>query len=760
MRRNKHRSTQNPTPMLLDVLDADLPEDAGAKALRLRWLGDNDARVPVTFVVPASITGGISSESEALIASLQRVLKFDVSYAVRSSATLEDGTQRSMAGQFLTVLDVDTPDGIAHAIRDVIASADTVPNAGDMGVIVQEMVRPVLSGVSFSRNPMTGLSDVVVEAIEGRGDLLLQDGSDPLRWVDRWGTLVDRPSTGDFDSVIADVIGETRRLAKAFGSPVDLEWVWDGTEIWWVQARPITGLGALPVYSRRIAKEVLPGMIKPLVWSINVPLVNRAWIRLFTEFAGPNDLDPGDLAKSIGYRAYFDMRPIGDIFEMLGMPRDSLEGLLGLPGVDGPSFRPSFAVMRKLPRMAVALIKKVGFATRTKAELRTLDQEFGAYDLLDPATLEDAQLVASVDRLIERGTDAAYHNIVTPLFANALRGLLTRRLAVRDLDLHAIDLGGGDDGTPGPDFERLATALRETGDGFDLDSDPAMWPEPLRSELQRFLARHGHLSENANDLSVPRWREDPRLVVRLAGSYVGRSSNALPWDRVRERLPTISRPVLDGLRHRTITYERLRNEVSSAYTRGYGTLRPLLLDVGRRLVQQDVLGSIDDIYYLEYGELKAGLLSGAGRDLRRLVEERRADMERFREVSVPEIVYGDDWLPVPEHPGLHLRGIGTSRGQRRGKAVAVRTLAEGDRLEAGDVLVVPHSDVAWTPLFSRAGAVVAESGGMLAHSSIVAREVGIPAVASVADACRLLDGRHVLVDGYTGDVYIEENVPR
>ena len=68
------------------------------------------------------------------------------------------------------------------------------------------------------------------------------------------------------------------------------------------------------------------------------------------------------------------------------------------------------------------------------------------------------------------------------------------------------------------------------------------------------------------------------------------------------------------------------------------------------------------------------------------------------------------------------------------------------------MLVIPHSDVGWTPLFARAGAVIAESGGILSHSSIVAREYGIPAVVSVPGACQLLDNRLVTVDGYQGKV--------
>ncbi len=68
------------------------------------------------------------------------------------------------------------------------------------------------------------------------------------------------------------------------------------------------------------------------------------------------------------------------------------------------------------------------------------------------------------------------------------------------------------------------------------------------------------------------------------------------------------------------------------------------------------------------------------------------------------------------------------------------------------MLIIPFSDVGWTPLFAKAGAVVAESGGMLSHSSIVAREYGIPCVVSVPGAMRIEDGTMLTVDGYSGEV--------
>jgi pyruvate,water dikinase len=77
------------------------------------------------------------------------------------------------------------------------------------------------------------------------------------------------------------------------------------------------------------------------------------------------------------------------------------------------------------------------------------------------------------------------------------------------------------------------------------------------------------------------------------------------------------------------------------------------------------------------------------------------------------------------------------------------------RLIPGEILVAPVTDVAWTPLFLRAGGLVVEVGGPLSHGSIVAREYGIPAVTAVAGATeRIRSGDLVRVDGDRGVVSI------
>lgn len=158
-------------------------------------------------------------------------------------------------------------------------------------------------------------------------------------------------------------------------------------------------------------------------------------------------------------------------------------------------------------------------------------------------------------------------------------------------------------------------------------------------------------------------------------------------------------------------------------------------------------------------EMEAGLAGEATQDLRELVAERRAEIERVAELEMPEIIFGDEFEPAPAvEPDRQLTGVPSSRGVRRATARVLNGLGDAGKVEQGDVLIIPYSDAGWTPMLARAGAIVAESGGLLSHSSIVAREFGIPCVVSVAGAMRIPDGSVVRVDGFTGEVQWETAV--
>ncbi len=430
----------------------------GTKAASLGWLASHGAAVPAAVAVPADVArkvaAGDTLTTELLAGALRRWLDPTEAYAVRSSAEGEDGDLRSFAGQFETRLDVPAADVLA-AVREVAApdrerigayaARSGIPVPEHVAVVIQEMVPTTSAGVAFSRNPMTGLDEVVVEAVPTRGDALAGDGVTPDRWVRRWGAFTESPAEPRTpDALVEAVARETVRLAHAYGRPIDLEWASDGTTTWWLQARPITGIDGLRVYSNRIARDVLPGVIKPLVWSVNVPLVNAAWIDVLEELVGPLHVRPEDLARSFGYRAYFDMTTIGAVFEALGMPRDSLELLLGLPkGPEAPGFRPGAEALRHLPRVAGAGRRTLRRGRWARREIEELGRAQAVLAAEDPNDLDDQALLRRIDAVTALARRAAYANIVIPLAMHAYDRTLALQLRAAGIDPVGVDPAAG-----------------------------------------------------------------------------------------------------------------------------------------------------------------------------------------------------------------------------------------------------------------------------------------------------------------------------
>jgi phosphohistidine swiveling domain-containing protein len=722
-------------------------------------------------------------------------------YAVRSSADVEDAAAHSFAGQFRTVLDVPDADAAIEAMRTVVASGASAGVAAyaervgidarqiRMAVVVQRMVHPVVSGVAFSRNPLTGLDEAVVEAVPGRGDALVDEGVTPDRWIHRWGDLVERPASPRTEpAVIEAVVRETRRLAGAFGRPIDLEWVHDGAALHVVQIRPIVGLEGIGIFSNRIAREVLPGLIRPLVWSVNVPVVNGAWVDLITEAIGRNDIRPERLARAFAYRAYFDMGALGDVFVALGMPRDSLELLLGLPGgTDRPRFKPTAATYRHLPRMLRLAWRLNRYDRRLERELPGLEAALEAAAAERLGAMSNTELLDRVDRLMVLARRAAYANIVAPLLMNAYGSLVRRRTGALGIDGATVDPAKGLDGIDAWDPRRALDQLAEaaaalTAEERDraraagrlaLAGTPAL--AAFGAAVDAYLGRFGHLGDSGNDFASPRWREQPDVVVRMALDHAAArpaaaqaaATGTLGPDDVLPRARGVSRVILRRLFRRAATFRLLRERVSDRYTFGFGLFRSTFQELGRRLVAAGRLDAAEDVFLLTLDEVRgavaglAGALEPAGPadpDVRAIAAARHAEMVAAEDLELPETIIGEDFVPRVRASAAvaTIRGVGSARGTHRGIARVVRSLAGWDRVEPGDVLIIPFSDVAWTPLFARAGAVVAESGGMLSHSSIVAREHGIPCVVSAAGALAIPDGSLVHVDGYNGIVTIEQ----
>jgi pyruvate,water dikinase len=226
-------------------------EDIGGKALGLARLSAIGLPVPPAVVVPVSDEGRIEDPADVL-ASLGAPL------AVRSSAVGEDAADRSAAGQFESVLDV-VPHEVQAAVGRVVESSRSEralayrgPEDTRIAVVIQRQVAASRAGVAFSKDPVTGEDEVLIECVFGRGEDLVAGRATPDRYrVGPSGSVQARlsPKEGPRrllrtlrDDEARSVAEATRRAESGFGIPVDVEFCFEGPTLWLVQCRPITGL--------------------------------------------------------------------------------------------------------------------------------------------------------------------------------------------------------------------------------------------------------------------------------------------------------------------------------------------------------------------------------------------------------------------------------------------------------------------------------------------------------------------------------------
>lgn len=533
-----------------------------------------------------------------------------------------------------------------------------------------------------------------------------------------------------------------------------------------------TAEGRGNVYSNSFSKELLPGMIKPLVWSINIPLVNGAWVRFLSALTGVQGLKPAELAKQFYYRAYFNMGALGLVWERMGLPQDSLERLTGVGGEreKGIGFAPTPKMLVITPNLINFLLRHFAIADRLEELLPRKEEELKELAQENFGKLSEDELLQRVDALTKGLEETVYYNVITPLVSSMLKRLLDSRLRRAGVDPSEVDMLKGLAGIhryyPNDGLrslhkafsslgERTRARLRKEGSVAILDMPR---DDAFRQAFQRFIQDFGHVSESGNDFSMRPWREDPDLVLAMAMDFPEVGAEDMKKGVEELRLPLLRKGSVRDIHRKAKRIALLKERTSAAYTFGYGLYRNYFMELGRRFVSKELLAAPEDIFYLSLDEVRqivsGGCAGNTCNNYRLRVMMRKREMAEMRDIDPPSVIHGEVAPPLKASTQSELRGTPTSRGFYKGRARVVRSPSEFSRVQSGDVLVIPYSDVAWTPLFAKAGAVVAEAGGMLSHTSIIAREYGIPAVVSVEGATRIPDGAEVSVDGSSGVVAI------
>ncbi len=735
--------------------------------------------VPETYVIPMKVRESFSIEKEKVRAQIRREIQplaeKDTSWAIRSSGALEDHQNHSFAGQFVTILDVKGTNDMLNSIEKVwdsgnkvredlykIASSVAIKPMG-MSVIIQEMVQSVWSGVAFSINPVTGRNEFVIEAVKGCGAQLVQDGAKPFRYIwhqDTWDC--DTEPEEDFKEVLDKLVDGIKKLHKAYGGAVDIEWAFDGKNLYYLQCREVKVSEFPTIYSNHISREVLPGMIKPLVWSVNIPLVNSAWIRLLEGVLGRLNIEPEQLSKSFYYRAYFNMGTLGALFTRLGLPNDSLESLMGRKNPSGKSsFRPSLKTIRYLPHMLLFGLSMLFLERKFKKEYARISART---DQLNKKIkkITAGEYYSCFKEISSIASAAAFYNIIIPLSFQISNRILQNKLKKCRIPFENLDFVKDYPELLAYDPNEHLSSLKqqwvslpaEIRDSIkDIDTLRSSNADPLLKDINdnfgKLITQFGHFSESGNDFSCTPWREDPDFVFSLVRQhYSGHASREQSVN-----LTSGSKGIPRRAYRRAGRFRLYREMISSEYTRSYGLFRELFMITGKSFKEKGWLKDPSDVFYLTLDQHKQ-LIDGINPDeaghLRQEVDEVKKEMEEYRDVILPSLIYGDTPPPLPRKDVEMLEGIPTSPGIFEDELVVVRGYEDFGKNVEGKILVIPYSDVGWTPLLVRAGAIVCESGGMLSHASIIARELSIPAISSVDHACNLKDGTKARIDGYNG----------
>ena len=748
---------------LIDELrHADLPSADSIEA--------ETARVDAAF-----LGASFPADLEDTIRDVARGLLVGASVAVRSSATAEDLAAASFAGQYRTFLELRTGDEVLDAVvrcwaslwspsvrayrrREGVSEDDLA-----MGVIIQAMAPAEWAGVLFTRDPEGGPGTARIETVRGLGEALVSGRITPHDYaVDRAtfsvrGSHVHWPPT-----FLEDIVRLGLRIERAMGAPQDVEWAYADGRLLVLQTRPITvsesrgdeddGFDTTPIpsatYTSAGVQEMFPGVVPPLLWTINAPLLENAFRNLFAELGAPIPPTGGPYVAVGRFRgrAALNLSLLRDAAaSVAGSSRSEVERQY-LGRVLGQDDASSTSEGRL--RRVVSGLRSVRRRRKGADEVQVFAESVHGVVALD-LTLPDlplARLVAYRGRV----RDLAYRGYAAEVAAAAaaaaayrsLESLLERWVGEERAALWAQRLTAA----AGPtELDLNGAGSMSIYGGPTWDEDAVLPRNGVRGVTASEVPRFG--SASAAPRAEGERRAFAELVAELRRSPRWRATRVLTGQIVDVRVRLLRKLTADASR-----FLMLREKAKAALLVLGGEERRLIREATRRLLASGSVSRGEDVLLLSDGELEELLLGGEPVSGEELARRRKALARADAADPLPETFTGHPGSEdVPALTGDVLEGWAASPGRTRGQARILHAVGDGRRLFPGEIIVARTTDPSWTPLFLVAGGIVLEEGGPLSHAAIVAREFGVPAVLNVKGALRsIADGEQVEVDRSTG----------
>ena len=617
------------------------------------------------------------------------------------------------------------------------------------------------------------------------------------------------------DRQIRKIAKLVRAVSEHYGSPQDIEWAMEDGRLFLLQSRDITTLdGAVPaadyaLWDNSNIVESYGGVTTPLTFSV----ARAAYQEVYRHFGRVLGVSEIEIARNqrtyeqmiglIQGRVYYNLL---NWYRLLMLTpgfrfnRKFMEQMMGvteglpqeaLPAAEDHRRLAGIRATAGLVRVAQRLVAKLfrhnsrvkKFHAHIDAALQPLDLKSRTLnELIDDYERLEASVIPAWDTPL-------INDLYCMIFHGALRALCERWLDDDLAGVHNELISGGAGiislepvtcmkimASIAARNSKFANALRD-GSMQAIDRHISSHRE-FRGELDAYLKRFGDRCLDELKLESPTVADDPLPLLRAigqlartAGNQTGKRLNddarmiaeskvaaGLAGSPLRKFIFSMT---LELARARVRDRENLRFE----RTRVYGRVRAIFVEIGRRLKDLDVLGQADDIFYLDVGEI-TGIIRGTGSSCRlsALVACRRREFAEYAESDDPPrrfITRGPAQIPSSmqvtasveqNDSGVTREGQACSAGVVRGPVRIVRDPRDAE-IRQGDILVAERTDPGWVMIFPLVAGMIMERGSLLSHSAIVARELGIPAVVGVEDACRWLhNGDWVELDGASGTI--------
>ena len=320
------------------------------------------------------------------------------------------------------------------------------------------------------------------------------------------------------------------------------------------------------------------------------------------------------------------------------------------------------------------------------------------------------------------------------------------------------------------DSEKILSRLNES-------KDPGI--NQFFNSFQEFLEEYGHRGFTREPY-YPRWQDEPKYVFDILKSLLEEKDDNWESKKKKKKIKKkiTERKVEQKIRSQFLGIFKWKIfSIILNFSRRYICFREnqrynldiwitknrnVYLEIGKIFKSKGVIDEDHDIFFLHRKEIKKIIEIGVQKiqikKIKSKIQERKTSFLEYEHETPPKFLIGNreynDIKSTNKEDNV-FRGIPASQGIKSGTIRILKDIADIPTVKSDEILVVPRTDPGWTPVFSKIGGLITETGGVLSHGAVVSREYDIPAVTNIPDATSLLKtGQKVEVNGFNGEVKI------